>query len=702
MSAENAKKQTMDPQIRDIVTGFLRSDIHCTVIKENIIYTCCKYYCINPLLMSCLQIGDTIQLDAVSLFSFSSDESETATIKFMNSTNFSEPFLVLGLELEKSHINGTNGTISGSKYFDVTPGRGFFMRNDDYCRLNGRMFACDRGEKVDTLLEYPNIGDIVRTITRRAGKVTFVGRTNFVDGIAIGLQLAYWWANGHDGSVHGCQYFACFHGFGCFVRLHHLVENLGGAGAPINNYDRSIEKYERLHQFQIGDNVKLPDSKTGIVQYIGQPHFALHELIGIKLDEWSANAGNGIVHDEKIFDVSPGRGYFTLRKYVANMNQLKVIEGGYSLLKDLARFPKLNGKMVKNITYFKKKGRWKVRLMYIQQKKYLGAKEENLEPVFDHRKALKFEPTLGDRVKTREDLHGIVCYVGNVEFDALDTKYVGLELEEWNVNGHNGTIQGKQYFKVTDGMGYLVKLQSLVENLGHIFNGKKFSTIKEMNPMIKDIVIGFIRFEQNKLSLNSIPSNIIYLCILYYNINVLSISQFKVGDIIQLDALCIYSFGTDCIIQGKIKWVHPGAFHEGEPVLGVELEQSDINTTNGWFNNKQYFATYPGKGLFVTEKLKKRRIIDAHVGGLLNEYPKNGDVVKTVNGEEGIVQYIGKTDFSDEIVIGLVMTMGSWSPNKNHGSVTSTEFASKQYFNCFDGLGCFVKISHLISIYSSN
>ena len=213
--------------------------------------------------------------------------------------------------------------------------------------------------------------------------------------------------------------------------------------------------------------MKLKDNQTGIVRYIGKPFLSDHELIGIELDVWSPNAGDGTVRDEKIFTASEGRAYFARRTFIMYIIQLT--DGLYARLQGLNRVPKFNDKLVKLMRYVEKKGRWKVQLIHDkQEKKYLGVRPENLNPQLNPNKlVVAEEPNIGDPFKIRDGRIGIVKYVGYVEFGTAFSKtiFVGLELEEWDPNGHNGTVKNRKYFDAKDGYGYFVKLMYLVESV---------------------------------------------------------------------------------------------------------------------------------------------------------------------------------------------------------------------------------------------
>ena len=108
-------------------------------------------------------------------------------------------------------------------------------------------------------------------------------------------------------------------------------------------------------------------------------------MVGIELDSHSDNAGDGTFCGTLILKTLAGRGHFIRRLSVAQvMAKSKVKEGEYARLKGLIRCPKFNGKTVKIVAYVAEKGRWKVKVLHAKQgNKYLGVKEEHLDPVLD-------------------------------------------------------------------------------------------------------------------------------------------------------------------------------------------------------------------------------------------------------------------------------------------------------------------------------
>merc|ERR1712154_19983 len=139
----------------------------------------------------------------------------------------------------------------------------------------------------------------------------------------------------------------------------------------------------------------LARGKTGIVKFIGETEFAKGEVIGLQLDTWTPAGHNGTVRGKKYFEAQDGRGYFTRRSSISNV----VIP----LVKPL-----------------------KQRRMSITYK---------LHPL-----------SIGDRVRILEKWQtedtvfkcGVIRYIGYPSF--ADGEVIGIELDEWSVNAHDGSV----------------------------------------------------------------------------------------------------------------------------------------------------------------------------------------------------------------------------------------------------------------------
>eukprot|EP01083_Nonionella_stella_P120906 362797_1 len=435
-------------------------------------------------------------------------------IRFQGSVDFSDEIYV-GMELEEEHYNTNDGQAHGRSYFNTRKSRGYFAKKTEIAGILTSFHQT--GAK--SLTEYPKLGDKVRTIRGKTGVVKYMGTTSFAKGVLIGIQLDEWWPNGHDGSVQKARYFSCPPGHGYFTRLSHLVGNL----SPQEPQEEKAPKSSTAVHFKIGDRVKLKHGKTGVVRYIGTPaaDFSDEELLGIELDTWSPNAGDGTINGERIFETDMGRAYFTpTTSLLTKIAQAKIEPGSYARLKGLLRVPKFNGKTVKVVTYVEKKGRWKVKLLHAkQEKKYLGVREENLEPILDW-EPLKEEsnvesltelPNIGDRVKTEEGMYGVVKFIGDVDFNRTSkSQYIGLELEQWHPNAHNGTVKDRSYFEAADGRGYFVQLKNLVENLGHVKTEKEIERekyIKKIEEAKKHTSRSLVTSLPYSVPLSSVPTS---------------------------------------------------------------------------------------------------------------------------------------------------------------------------------------------------
>eukprot|EP01083_Nonionella_stella_P018695 52000_1 len=373
-------------------------------------------------------------------------------VRFIGGVHFDERERI-GIELDEPSPNGHNGIIDGHKYFCCRDGHGCFIRNNSTKVLKylgstrreheSRVITNDRDAQPTT-----QIGDRIVLDTGARGRVAFIGDVYFCNHKnMLGIVLDEWSPNAHNGSIAGDYYFDAPDGKGSLIPLSTVQTHFA--------------------DFKMGDRVNLW-SMTGVVRYIGIPDFFEDELIGIELDTWSPNAGDGSINGQRLFDTIAGRAYFTPpTSLMTVIKQVKLSEGAYAKLQ-------FNGKMVQLVTWIEKKERWKVKLLHAKRnKKYLRVKEDNLDLILDWKPVHKTStvesldklPNVGDKVKTEKGMYGVVKFIGDVEFNRR-YKYIGLELERWHPNAGNGTIQDQRYFETADGRAYFVQLEDLVQNLG--------------------------------------------------------------------------------------------------------------------------------------------------------------------------------------------------------------------------------------------
>merc|ERR1719411_1567150 len=151
--------------------------------------------------------------------------------------------------------------------------------------MNSLDSAPDQGRDQDKE-ERPQIdgvekGERVRLRNGRTGTVWFIGKTEFVKGTVVGLELDQWAPKGNDGSMKGVRYFECPKGHGYFTRMEAIVEKLGASrranlrsrrSTPVSSPRRTREAPRVLEpshsdstsevvKVKIGDRVRLKRGK---------------------------------------------------------------------------------------------------------------------------------------------------------------------------------------------------------------------------------------------------------------------------------------------------------------------------------------------------------------------------------------------------------------------------------------------------------
>ncbi|GKT86868.1 CAP-Gly domain-containing protein [Colletotrichum tofieldiae] len=64
-----------------------------------------------------------------------------------------------------------------------------------------------------------------------------------------------------------------------------------------------------MSDLAVGQTVRLPDGRTGIVRFVGNTHFASGDWVGVELEDDSGK-NDGSVQGERYFDCSMGHGMF--------------------------------------------------------------------------------------------------------------------------------------------------------------------------------------------------------------------------------------------------------------------------------------------------------------------------------------------------------------------------------------------------------
>ena len=75
-----------------------------------------------------------------------------------------------------------------------------------------------------------------------------------------------------------------------------------------------------MEELQVGQTVELSDGRVAIIRYVGQPHFAAGDWVGVELEDGSGK-NDGSVQGERYFDCPMGRGMFLRPAAVAFIAQ---------------------------------------------------------------------------------------------------------------------------------------------------------------------------------------------------------------------------------------------------------------------------------------------------------------------------------------------------------------------------------------------
>jgi len=171
---------------------------------------------------------------------------------------------------------------------------------------------------------------------KKIGIVQYIGPTNIVNGLLVGLELDSIIENGHDGRFGGKRYFDCKPGHGYFARINDDSSIIKTRAELEKEHEKEPETIpedlemeaplQYQQQVRCGDRVTLSNNRTGVVRYVGTTDFATGDMFGIELDTKIPTGNDGSYGNTRYFSTEHGRGIFVRRASIIAIDSLPVTE----------------------------------------------------------------------------------------------------------------------------------------------------------------------------------------------------------------------------------------------------------------------------------------------------------------------------------------------------------------------------------------
>ncbi|ETO31191.1 hypothetical protein RFI_05930, partial [Reticulomyxa filosa] len=377
-------------------------------------------------------------------------------------------------------------------------------------------------------------------------------------------------------------------------------------------------------------------------------------MVGIELDEWSLNGNDGSVDGKRYFDCRDSRGYFCAKRHIAeNMGPTSLQSANAS--------------------------------------KGVGIADDDdwIDPRNKNIKA-------GDRVELDRGRKGVVKWIGVTDFSRGE-EMLGIELDDWWINGHDGSQDGQKYFQVhykkkTKKNGLLtlyyhicvcVSIQC-AENRGYFARRRSVANIivkdvkedpvsKEINRRKKRIfrlrkhLQDIEKYEKRLANKESLHKNQIE--------KIGRKDQFK-EELHHLETApppTLQDLTREKQYEEDTRPVNGSddemslddikkAIEDKERESEEEAEVNEDEDEDGDENNKAEHGR--AKSMVVN-------FVDVAVG----------DRVRILGNKTGVVRYLGDVEFSNEKLIGI--ELDSWHPNATDGTVRGKTYF-KVTFNLFE------------------
>merc|ERR1712228_1097957 len=352
-------------------------------------------------------VGDRVRLT----------KGRVGTIRYVGKPHFAKDERI-GIECDKWSAKGHDGRVGKFRYFSTKYGHGTFVTPTAIIEIMENA----KNDKTGKNAQF-GVGDYVLVKDNRKGIIRYIGATGIVKGCLVGIELDEQSPGGHDGRFGGKSYFECPDGHGMFVRLLDIIkiiktkqriERESNPNIDTIPDDLKMDENEVTisDKVKVGDRVTLSNNKQGIIKFIGNTEFSENKpMLGIELDSEDPKATDGSVGNKSYFKTQMGRGIFVRRASVISFNSFESVPDN---------------------------------------------EEEESEDDDD-------DMDFDDYVELENGSKGIIKFIGKTDF--AKGELIGVEMETWDPDGHDGSKHNKRYFSCKQGHGLWTRREKIKKYL---------------------------------------------------------------------------------------------------------------------------------------------------------------------------------------------------------------------------------------------
>ncbi|ETO30233.1 restin-like protein, partial [Reticulomyxa filosa] len=287
-------------------------------------------------------------------------------------------------------------------------------------------------------------------VNEGTGIVRYIGQTNMVNAILVGLELTETIENGSDGKFGGKSWtwiFARITDVTTIVKTREEIEKENEKQPETIPDDLEIEAPLQYQQkVNVGDRVTLTDNRMGVVRYVGNTDFAADEMYGIELDGKLSNGHDGAQGNTRYFTTEAGRGVFARRASIISIDSLKPPQADQNsvLPEDVDPLSQWNDQQLNEN----------------DKMETIGEEDEDE----DEEEPENVHPEVDSYVTLDNGHNGMVRYIGVTDF-SKEEEVFGIELDQWDAAANDGSKNGKRYFSCKNGRGMFVKRSNIIKVL---------------------------------------------------------------------------------------------------------------------------------------------------------------------------------------------------------------------------------------------